>query len=477
MVADLLATPDLRLPRLLGIGNSPLLLQSGEVLRSEGYDPESGMFLDLRGLEIPTPQMRPDDAKQFIFEEFLVDFPFTDESSRAHTLALMLQPFVRLLIYGPTPLYLIDAPARGTGKGLLADVVSMVVLGRVAGVMSLPRSDEEVEKRITASLLAGHPLILLDNVTTLRSNSLTAVLTTTEWVGRILGQSKMVRVSNSATWMATGNNVTMSDETARRVVQIRLDAGVERPEDRTGFLQEDLPGWTVDNRSRLVEACLSIIQAWVDEGMPSGRTTLGRFEAYGRVLGGIFEVADVPGFLGNRERLYMESDTDTGDWISLVKAWWAKFGVAPVMAGDLLDLAKETNLIVELRAGRTDLSAQQRMGHALSKRIDGVFGKFTIKSAGRDSYTGNRAYRMQVQIRGAGDRTPETTETPDFGRSNAPDGQAFLGDASVDRTDVEDDSGSDVSGVSVVSKQESSGSGSGKRKRLTCRRSAIMGHF
>ena len=457
VVADLLAAPDLRLNRLLGISSIPILLPGGEVLRAEGYHPQSGMILDLRGLELPHPSLGPDEAQSLIFEDLLVDFPFADDGSRAHVLILLLQLFVHLLIDGPTPLYLIDAPARGTGKGLLADVLSLLALGRLAGVMSLPHSDEEMEKRITASLVAGHPLILLDNVTTLRSNSLNAVLTTTEWVGRILGQSQMVRVSNSATWVATGNNVTMSDEMARRVVPIRLDAGVERPEERTGFRHEDLAGWTADNRSRLVDACLSIIQAWVDQGMPLGRTTLGRFESWARVLGGILEVAGVPGFLGNRERLHAEADTDTEDWVSLVEAWSERFSGAPVTAGDLLGLAKETRLIVGLKAGRSDLSAQQRMGHALAKRIDRVFGGFTILGAGRDSYTGNRAYRLEAQRRDADAETPETTESTDFGRSDAP----------LDETDVDGEGTPVVSGVSGVSDRGLEVPGSGKRKRLT----------
>jgi len=53
----------------------------------------------------------------WLFNELLGDFPFVDEASRAHTLALMLEPFVRPLIKGPTPLYLIDAPTRGGPGG------------------------------------------------------------------------------------------------------------------------------------------------------------------------------------------------------------------------------------------------------------------------------------------------------------------------------------------------------------------------
>ena len=93
-------------------------------------------------------------------DELLCDFPFADEASKAHTLALLLQPFLRLLIQGPTPLYLIDAPSKGTGKGLLAELLALIWMGRPGGVMALARSEDEVEKRITACLVAAFPSIL-----------------------------------------------------------------------------------------------------------------------------------------------------------------------------------------------------------------------------------------------------------------------------------------------------------------------------
>ena len=200
-------------------------------------------------------------ATSLIKDELLVDFPFADNGSMAHAFALLLQPFVRFLITGPTPLYLVTAPARGTGKGLLVDAVTIPVTGGLAGVMVLRGGDDELEKRVTACLVAGHALILLDNVTSLKSRVLSAALTSREWVGRILGRSQMVRVQNDAVWVATGNKVSLSDEMLRRVVPIRLDAAVERPEERTGF-KHVLPAWALRHRGKLVDACLSIVEAW-----------------------------------------------------------------------------------------------------------------------------------------------------------------------------------------------------------------------
>ena len=244
VVHDILALPSVPLPALESIAEAPLLLPSGELLVREGYDAESRVFLRLNGL---ASKLRTDmtlkEALGWLVEDLLVDFPFADDASLAHALCLLLQPFVRLLIDGPTPLFLIDAPARGTGKGLLADVASIVATGHQAHVMALPRNEDEVEKRITSILLAGSPLVLLDNVQALRSTSLSAALTTTRWRGRLLGKSQIVEAPNTTTWLATGNNVALSDEMARRIVPIRLDARVERPEERTGWHHDPLVRW------------------------------------------------------------------------------------------------------------------------------------------------------------------------------------------------------------------------------------------
>ena len=171
-------------------------------------------------------------------------------------------------------------------------------------------------------LLAGAQWVLIDNATSLASAPLAAVLTTTQWRGRRLGKSEMVDVPNDATWVATGNNVTLSDELTRRTIPIRLDPGVERPEHRTGFSHPALVQWAGEHRSILVSACLSLVCSWLDAGCPEGQTTLGSYESWARVLGGILGVSGVSGFLAGRERLYSEADRETADWCALCERWW-----------------------------------------------------------------------------------------------------------------------------------------------------------
>jgi hypothetical protein len=312
VVKDILSQQGLPFPALKGFASTPIFLPGGRLLARDGYDPDSGIYMSLEGLQDLERDMPLEAAKDFLLQELLVDFPFVDEASQAHALAALLQPFLRQMISGPTPLYLFDAPARGTGKGLLADLVAIVTTGSPAYVMALPRDDEEVDKRITSTLLAGHQLALLDNVTVLRSAALSAALTTTSWRGPVLGTSQMASMPNTATWLATGNNVELSDEVNRRTVLVRLDAVVEAPEERAGF-KHPLPAWAMQHRSKLVSACLSIINRWIQQGMPQGEATLGRFEDWAGIMSGVLGVS---GFLQNRDQ-QKSRDSESGEWAAL----------------------------------------------------------------------------------------------------------------------------------------------------------------
>ncbi len=394
VIQDILSRQDLPFPRLRSLAGIPVAIPGGKMLDGVGYDAASGVYRYHNNLGA-VPRLSQSDAKDLLFNELLVDFPFTDEGSKAHTVALLLQPFLLPIISGPAPLYCIDSPTPGTGKGLIAEIASEIVTGQPVGVMMLARDEAEMEKRITGLLIRGQEIILLDNVTSIHSPSLAGALTSRSWEGRMLGRLDMVRVENNATWIATGNNVRLSTEQARRTIPIRLDPGVERPEDRTGFRHPSLLEWVRENRAQLVGAIVCLIRAWQASGMPDGTKTFGSYEPWARKLGGVLDFIGVPGFLSNRHLLYAEAERETAEWRVFCQVWWDAFGTRPATAKELLDLATVEELLVGVRAGKSGLAAQQRMGHVLSDRRDRVFGEWAIRSGGRDGVTRNRAYMLE----------------------------------------------------------------------------------
>lgn len=390
-------------PPLRSIVRTPVFSRDGAVLSTSGYDVQSEIYLDGQPwiddvrTDIPLPA-----ALALIFDELLADFPFAADADRAHALALLVTPFVRRMIEGPVPLFLLEAPTRGTGKTLFAETIGQIVIGESVAAMPLPRPDEEIDKRITAHLIQAPVVTLLDNVTQLTSPVLAALLTSTRWRGRILGFSEMVDVANETVWLATGNNVTLSEELARRVVRIRLDAQVESPELRNGF-KHDLPSWASQQRAELVSAILSLTQHWLHSGSPAfERVSLGKFEEWARTVGGIVECAGIHGFLSDRTHI---ASKDQQDWRRLVVLWFESHGTRPVAAGQVLQLLRMEDLLMDLWAGRSDLAALQRVGKALARNIDRAFGDYFVRSGGTDSRTRNNTYRLEH-------RTPQTPETP-----------------------------------------------------------------
>jgi putative DNA primase/helicase len=316
VVKDLLAYPDPLLPVLTRIVESPILAPDGSVQTQAGCNPGSRTYYaPAIGFEVPTVALYPsgkdvDRARAFV-DEVLCDFPFESEADRAHAVALFLLPFVRELIDGATPLHLIEKPAPGTGASLLADVLLCPSIGRTPATLTEARDEDEWRKRLTAKLAHGPSVILIDNLRRmLDSASLSAMITAGTWEDRLLGTSEMVHVPVRCVWVATGNNPQLSNEIARRSIRIRLDAKVDRPWERETFRHPQLREWAAIHRAELVSAALTLARAWIAAGRPSPSVSLGGFQHWARVVGGILEVATVPGFLTNLDELYEQADAE-----------------------------------------------------------------------------------------------------------------------------------------------------------------------
>lgn len=296
LVRDLLATPSPPLPVLARIIAAPVVTRTGAIHERAGYDPGSQAFYaPPPGFVVPPVPERPSReaiaAAHEALLEMVCDFPFVGAADLAHALAALLTPFARDLIDGPTPLLLFNKPAPGTGASLLAGAIAQVVTGAPAETLSEAKDDEEWRKRITTILRPAPAVVFLDNLTgVLRSAALSTALTATVWMDRVLGGNDEIKVPVRCVWLATGNNVTLTTDLARRTVPVGLDAQVERPWLRAKhgqtFRHPDLRAWVSRERPRLVHAALTLIRAWLAAGQPPGSEVLGMYEAWGRVVGG-----------------------------------------------------------------------------------------------------------------------------------------------------------------------------------------------
>jgi len=404
VVKSVLATPDPALPVLVGIVNTPVFGRNGKLLTIPGYHPDARLlYAPMPGFTVPAISVRPSaaeiaGARNLLCEDLLGDFPFVGPAELAHVVALLLLGFLRGMIDGPTPLHLIEKPTPGSGATLMVDAIATILTGAGASVMTEGRDDEEWRKRVTAKLRQIPAIVLIDNLRSkLDSAAVAAALTAPFWEDRILGASEMARLPIRCLWIATGNNPEFSNEMARRLVRIRLDPHVERPWQRTDFRHPDLMTWVRANRPRLVAACLTLCQAWIATGKPRASRTIGSYENWAQIIGGVLEVAGIPGFLGNLDEMMEASDSEGAGWSAFIAAWWDRFGTAEVGAVDLFDVALFCDPTPPI-TGQTERAQRTGFGIAIKKLRDRVFQVGDLNLRLVQSGTFRRAVKWQLKV-------------------------------------------------------------------------------
>jgi len=383
VVKDLVVRPSWPgLPVLRDMVELPIFLKDGTLVSAPGYHRDSGIWMQASGLALSPAGDAPDEptrrAALALLDDIFFDFPFNDAASRAHALAALLLPFVRELIEGPTPLHLFDAPTPGTGKGLLMNVLSLIHTGRAAATVSAPTDDDEWRKRITAMLFRGQKQIVLDNLPqakSVTSASLASVLTSTHWNDRILGETQMTPLlPNRALWVATGNNIELSNELARRSVLTRLMPTVERPSSRplSDFRHPALEQYVLAIRSFLVWACLILVRSWIAANQPRVQTAMGSFVEWAQIMGGLLHHHGIEGFLGNQEDLFDRGDGEMAPWRPFIKTWAETYGTKPVRVRDLRRLAESQDLLAEVMGEGSERNQQTLLGASLTRYADRI---------------------------------------------------------------------------------------------------------
>ncbi|WP_050783314.1 hypothetical protein [Methylobacterium nodulans] len=272
-----------RLPPISGITTIPTLRPDGSLLDEPGYDPATRLFLmPDEAVVMPAIPERPSRAEAQAALALLLgplqEFPFVGPVDRAVALSGILTAVLRPTLPS-APCHGIRASSAGTGKSYLVDLIAAIVTGRPCAVMAVGRTEEETEKRLGALLLSGTPLISLDNVNgELGGDALCQVTERPVVRVRILGRSEVPEIECRAAVFATGNNLTLIGDMTRRAVLCRLDAGVERPEQRE-FASNPMQAVMAD-RGAYVAAALTIARAYRAAGAPRVCGPIGSYGAW-----------------------------------------------------------------------------------------------------------------------------------------------------------------------------------------------------
>lgn len=411
-------------PVLEAVVEAPTLRLDGTILAQPGYDAASRMYLvpapGLEDFEVPDEPCRDHiEVALDTIRDVLEDFPFVDQPSYANAVGAMVTAVCRHIISGPVPLALFDATTQGTGKTLLAEVIAMILTGRAAELISAPTEADEWRKQLTSILIEAQSLVIIDNVTgTVDWDILAKVITGETHRDRLLGKSQTVSLPVRCTWIATGNNLQLAGDMARRCYWIRMDAGCSEPFRRTGFKHERLKDYILERRRDLLVALLTLARAWFSAGQPRASVPpVGSFERWTEVVAGILQYACVEGFLANSERLFEQSDVERNDWETFLEAVEEVFHGGAFIIAELWERLNEktyeemvrqtvlTERAEELRnALPVDLTRwmdregafKQRLGIAFNQRRGRRFGKrqVRVERAADDSH--NKVARWRV---------------------------------------------------------------------------------
>lgn len=349
-------------PTLCGTVEAPALCKVGKgykVLQIPGYDAETRLLYDPGNVQFREIPEGPTEGDARIalarFCGLLHEFPFVPDDvsddwepapnegskpsrSRSVVISAYLLAVIRRSIRA-APLHAFDAASPGTGKSYAARLICMIHTGRNAAAMTWIRKEEEQRKRLLGVLMEGDLIILLDNATTpIGGNALNILLTEPVFKDRLLGKNAAVTTPTNCLVLATGNNLEFEADTTRRVVRCRMDARLERPQDRQ-FTSDPLAE-ALALRDELVVGALTILLAYIHAGQPlRGKIRhVGSYEDWTLIREAIVWL-DQPD-PADTMREIVADDPAANELRQVMDAWWDCFGSAAVKLSFAVDEAR-----------------------------------------------------------------------------------------------------------------------------------------
>jgi hypothetical protein len=395
---------------LTGICTSPILAVDGDIRVADGYDDATGQWCsNVPDIKIEDKPTREDAENALrVLRDAFKTFPFADavrkwdESLRADVVDLSKDPkldeaaFLAGLLTAVCRQSLRYAPGlallaamisgAGCGKGLMTRCISAVAYGMAPSAVPRGDSIQELDKRIVAELIKGHPVLFLDNINGARLESATLASIMTERPVRLrqLGESKMIELDSAVFVIVTGNGLTISEDLVRRFLVCELDARVEDPEQREfapGFLES-----IKKRRAELLGACLTIWR-WGQQAtdIKAGKA-LGGFEDWRQwVRDPLFTLGCADPV--DRLRDIKARDPKRRHVTEIFTTWFDYHKSSPVKAFDLAD-----EVVAKISGGNP--MSRQKVAAEVGKLEGTRAGGFVLTSERRDGKRSVTEYRL-----------------------------------------------------------------------------------
>jgi hypothetical protein len=277
---------------LTTVTNCPYVLPGGEIVGMPGYDPSTKTIL-LSAPEIP--QLPADTNREEAMRaaarllKLVETFPFKSDDDKVVWLTALLTAIQRPVISLSVPGFVFNSNKPGTGKGLLINIIGILVWGAPVPTYTYPPDSTEVEKLALSLALGGIPAVHLDNIpdgSAYGSAALDSALTCLAKGGRILGVSRCAEgIPLRPWWALSGNNIHPQEASYRRWLPSNLCTELERPHEREDIKDTKILKYVTEHRGEILADALTILRNHAVNGSPSySKSRLGSFEEWDGVV-------------------------------------------------------------------------------------------------------------------------------------------------------------------------------------------------
>jgi hypothetical protein len=331
---------DYGVPPLVGFASVPAIDDKGAIDFGNGYDPYTGIYHhNVAPFNVPSKPTKDDaitamDVLLYPWSEYTLE---GGELAKAVLLATVFTALRRPFL-DRAPACTVASPQSGTGKGEFVNSLSLLAFGEVPKGTTFGSTAEEFDKRIFSSLRSAPRALLIDNVNNknLQNDTLESFITEGKVSVRILGVSEDAEIASRTLLLATGNNMAIAGDMARRVLSTTI---LPRSNDPEADVYQFTPTeYTRANRTKLLNAAYTIMRAYRLAGMPAGpHTGAGSFGQWVR------EVRDMVFWMTGIDvtavfRRNKENDPARQDDTELVRSLARYFGDRLFRATDVMEV-------------------------------------------------------------------------------------------------------------------------------------------
>ncbi|MER8965663.1 hypothetical protein NKI25_08050 [Mesorhizobium sp. M0808] len=346
MSDQLIVDPRLPLLPLSQFSNHPVFDRDGNLLRETGYNPPTGRYINLDGLDLSKIKKHYNDVEWADVEKAVAalwrvfgDFRwmgYADDDggagarmSYAHYIALLITPLIREIITKNVMLFGIDKPDAASGGTLLGKCASILLAGTAPDQLQWPRgrdADDELGKRLIGALKRSPAVLVIDNVHGVIAGSLIASLATGRVSLRPTHSVDLFDGELRCPAVFIGNGLAWSDENARRVLPIRIDPTEADEGGNKNFkVKEALDDYLLKNRSEFLGHLITIVQWWFKQGRPLAAKTVESFEEFVSIMSGILKAAGIPGWLEGLDAFTSNTKKSQSDEIGILQTLAKEF--------------------------------------------------------------------------------------------------------------------------------------------------------